>query len=286
MAAFELARWFLDGRIVGRDLPQSRFWFERAGQLGHDRARQIHIALMTNGVGGPRCWQDALAALGDLADDDTGAQKQLELIRQMSLDDEGNPATTPNVEPVARSPQIRWSRELFTHAECALLIEIGGAFLAPSLVIDPQTGMARPDSIRTSRAAIFPWVDEVPFIHALNRRIAAATETRVEQGEPLQVLEYAPGQEYRPHSDALSGVDNQRIVTALVYLNDDFDGGETSFPRLGLHLRGKRGDALIFDNVGKDGRADPAMIHAGRPVTRGVKYLASRWIRQADFGTR
>ena len=38
-----------------------------------------------------------------------------------------------------------------------------------------------------------------------------------------------PGQEYRPHFDAIGNADNQRVLTFLVYLNDDYEGGETDF---------------------------------------------------------
>ncbi|HEU0134522.1 MAG TPA: 2OG-Fe(II) oxygenase, partial [Allosphingosinicella sp.] len=88
---------------------------------------------------------------------------------------------------------------------------------------------------------------------------------------------------YKPHMDALPAEPNQRILTALLYLSEDYEGGETSFPRTGLSYRGAAGDALIFSNVGADGRADPLALHAGLPVTRGTKYLASRWIRAARF---
>jgi prolyl 4-hydroxylase len=69
----------------------------------------------------------------------------------------------------------------------------------------------------------------------------------------------------------------------LVYLSDDYEGGETSFPHTGLSFRGRAGDALLFRNAGADGRPDPLSLHAGLPVTRGTKYLASRWIRAETF---
>ena len=55
--------------------------------------------------------------------------------------------------------------------------------------------------VRTSDAMVFPWIAESPAVHALNRRIAAATGTIPAQGEPLQVLRYRRGQQYRPHLD-------------------------------------------------------------------------------------
>ena len=90
------------------------------------------------------------------------------------------------------------------------------------------------------------WLEDVWLVVAatddrsLNRRIAAASGTRVEQGEPLQVLRYRPGQQYRNHYDAIAGMDNQRALTMLVYLNDAYQGGETRFVRTGLAVRGRK----------------------------------------------
>ena len=104
-------------------------------------------------------------------------------------------------------------------------------------------------------------------------------------GEPLQVLRYAPGEQYREHSDALPHVapEQQRVLTFLVYLNEDYKGGETAFPALGIKFRGRRGDGLLFRNSSSDGAIDRRAIHAGLPVTRGAKLLASRWIRAAPL---
>jgi prolyl 4-hydroxylase len=75
---------------------------------------------------------------------------------------------------------------------------------------------------------------------------------------------------------------NQRILTALIYLTEDYEGGETKFLRTGLSFRGRTGDLLLFRNVMADGRPDLMTEHAGLPVTKGRKMIASRWIwRQA-----
>ena len=48
-------------------------------------------------------------------------------------------------------------------------------------------------------------------------------------------------------------------------------------------MKGRTGDALIFRNILANGDPDPASRHAGLPVLEGVKYLASRWIRQSRW---
>ena len=75
--------------------------------------------------------------------------------------------------------------------------------LAPAVVVDPATGRQRPDPVRISDSVGFTLPLENPAVHALNRRIAAASGTRAAQGEPLQVLRYRPGGEYKPHFDAI-----------------------------------------------------------------------------------
>jgi prolyl 4-hydroxylase len=72
-------------------------------------------------------------------------------------------------------------------------------------------------------------------------------------------------------------------MTALIYLNDDYEGGETAFVRTGLKVRGKAGDVILFHNQGTDGGPNPMSEHAGLPVTNGAKYLATRWIREARW---
>lgn len=142
-----------------------------------------------------------------------------------------------------------------------------------------------PNPVRTSHGAVFPLIDENPAIYALNRRIAAATATNVRAGEPLQVLRYTPGQKYRVHVDVLTDVApaQQRVMTFLISLDEGFDGGETDFPKLGVRFKGRTGDGLMFRNASSDGYGDDRMIHAGLPVRRGVKHLASRWIRAAPL---
>ena len=124
-----------------------------------------------------------------------------------------------------------------------------------------------------------PLVDRRPGGPPLNRRFAAASGTDYKNGETLQSLRYRPGQEYRPHFDFVAG-DNRRLATGLIYLNDDYDGGETAFVQTDPKVRGTCGDMLLFSNVTPEGEADPLAEHAGLPVTRGIKFLATRWIRE------
>ncbi len=276
-----LANLCLSGNLINRDLALSRDLFRRAAAAGSETAAAAYRAFIANGTGGPADWGKAVALIEHATGSDPQARRELQLISAMRLSSEGDPLETFQAERVSDSPDIVMHRSLFTDAECDFLIECATPMLAPSKVVDPQTGELVPHPVRTSHAAGFPLVSEKPAIHALCRRLAAASGTHVKQGEPLQVLRYRPGQEYRAHFDAIGNAENQRTFTFLVYLNEDFEGGETCFPlKPGLKVKGRKGDAILFRNADADGSPDLNSQHSGLPVTAGVKFLASRWIRE------
>lgn len=279
-ACLLLARWRLAGDWIRRDLVEARTWFGMAARAGHPEAAGPFLAMMANGAGGiAPDWPAALALLKSLAATDDFAARQVSLIETMKLDGRGDPQRRFEDRPLAQIPDVRTIAGFMAAAECDYLLEVSGPALQPAMVQDSRDGRLKRDPVRTSLTTAFPITAEDAVVHALNRRIARATGTDVRQGEPMQVLQYYPGQEYKMHSDALVGVPNQRILTCLVYLDEDFDGGETYFPAIGLKFRGRRGDALIFRSVDEAGRPEPAARHAGLPVTQGKKSILSRWIR-------
>jgi prolyl 4-hydroxylase len=282
-ALFEAAAERLRGERVTRDLAAARELFRRAGEAGRRDGAVIHTNLLAAGVGGDRDWRGALARLARLAKEDRRCASQLALIDLMRLTADGDPVAVPAPERLAVSPDLLLFRGLFTAAECAWLAAAARPMLQPSVVVDARTGRQAPDPVRSSDGMGFTWPLENPAVHALNRRIAAASFTRPEQGEPLQVLRYRPGEQYRTHFDFIPGFANPRALTMIVWLNRGFAGGETHFPAAGLSLRGEVGDAILFSNVDGDGRRDPASAHAGLPVRDGEKIVASRWIRARDF---
>jgi prolyl 4-hydroxylase len=281
-AMAELGRWRVAGDLVRRDLAAARALFRRAADAGDRDAALVHACFVANGTGGAADWSSALGAVRALAADPRAAA-QLRLVEAMDLDADGSPRTAPATRPLSPSPFAIAAERFATPAECDYLVAALEAQFQPSVVVDPATGRLIPHPIRTSDGATFGVFSEDLAVNAINRRIAALSGTRVEQGETLQLLRYGPGAQYRPHFDALPAEPNQRIATVLVYLTDDYQGGETHFPRTGLAYRGRKGDALLFRNVDAQGRPDPMALHAGLPVTRGVKVIASRWIRGERF---
>ena len=276
-AIFTLGDCYWRGAGVPQDLARGRELFRVASAAGHPMGIRAYTNLLSSGIGGQRDWAQALQRLEQEARVDGLRAKMLEVTGQMKLDPNGDPIRIPAPEKVSEHPKVGLFREAFTPAECDFLIQLAEPTYQRSLVV--MDGRDVPDPIRTSDGSTVHWLIEDPATHAINRRIAALSRTSVEQGEPLHILRYRPGQQYRPHTDWLPPP-NRRVMTALIYLNEEYEGGETSFPKAGLNVRGRKGDALVFVSALQNGDLDPLSEHAGLPVTSGTKDLASRWIRE------
>ncbi|AJA08690.1 Prolyl 4-hydroxylase alpha subunit [Sphingopyxis fribergensis] len=282
-ALMQLAVFDFAGSHGARDLPRGRKWLRRAVEIGHVDGALMEVALVANGSGQAHPdWTGALALLRTAAQGDPVAAEQLELVERMSVDGQGRPDALPKGEPLSKTPHVVRYRALFSPAECAQVAAVAGPMLEPSAIVDPSTGTLRPHPVRTAMAAVIGPAKESLVIRAINHRLAAVTGTSTEQGEPLSVMRYDISQQYRMHIDALPGTANQRIKTAIIYLNHGYEGGETLFEH-GPKIAGQQGDVIVFDNVRSDGSPDPLSRHAGLPIVRGVKWIATRWIREADY---
>ncbi|MCA9071814.1 MAG: 2OG-Fe(II) oxygenase, partial [Planctomycetaceae bacterium] len=74
-----------------------------------------------------------------------------------------------------------------------------------------------------------------------------------------------PGEQFRRHEDFAHEWNDRRrtFLTVLIYLNQEFTGGETWFEEENLTVTPQTGTATIFPHE---------LIHAGCPVVTGIKY--------------
>lgn len=271
-----LAHWLLYGTDRPRDARAAHRHLELAGQKGSALAVRMQANLTASGTGCEPDKDRAVEILRQIAGEDPAAAAQLAMLpNMMSIAD----AKEAKRERLSADPRVEIVRKLLLPRECEYVTGLAGPRLKPSLVWDAVTGRGKPDPIRTSHGAHFVPHDEDLVLQAINLRLAVASGTSVNQGEALTVMRYTPGQEYKPHLDALPGLRQQRACTAIAYLNGDYEGGATVFPELSISIRADIGDVLIFTNIDANGHADPRMRHAGEPVTRGEKWIATRWIR-------
>jgi prolyl 4-hydroxylase len=129
-----------------------------------------------------------------------------------------------------------------------------------------------------------------PVVGKVNEAIDALLGLPAELGEPIQGQRYAPGQEFKAHTDTFEplGPDyydhcatrGNRSWTAMIYLNEPEDGGATRFKTIGKIVQPETGKLLAWNNLLSDGRPNPATLHQGMRVRRGTKYIVTRWFRE------
>ncbi|BFI97132.1 MAG: 2OG-Fe(II) oxygenase [Rhodanobacter sp.] len=184
-------------------------------------------------------------------------------------------------------PVLRVLDGLLTGEECDELIAMARPRLARALTVDASGGQ-QVDHRRTSVGMFFK-LGELPLVAQLEQRIAELFDIPVSHGEGLQILHYLPGQEYQPHFDwfdpaqpgyaTITARGGQRIASVVMYLNTPEAGGGTAFPAAGLTVTALRGSAVYFAYEG----GDASSLHAGLPVLRGEKWIATKWLRERPY---
>ena len=186
-------------------------------------------------------------------------------------------------------PGIRCFRRLLSVARCDYLMSVATPFLQAAPVVDSGGQFITGADYRTNRAMSFWATENDVVVQSVSDCLAGAAGYPGDNAEVLSVLHYRPGETYTSHFDfcdpELPGhakemtIRGQRRQTLLVYLNDDFEGGETWFNALDWGFRGNPGDGLLFDNVTPEGAPDRDTVHCGKPPQSGEKWLLSQWIR-------
>ena len=198
-------------------------------------------------------------------------------------------ASTPGVQRVpSRELELFVLRAFLDGPTCAALIERIDARRRPSEIAD-DVGIAR---FRTSETCDLDWRDAL--VGEVDRKISALLGLSLAASEPIQGQRYAPGQEFKPHTDTFEpgGYDfylhtaesGQRTWTAMIYLNAPEAGGATRFKRIGKTIQPEAGKLLAWNNLLPDGRPNPATLHQGMKVRRGTKYILTKWFRERPIG--
>jgi prolyl 4-hydroxylase len=245
-----------------------------------DPARAAAIAQLLQGSGLP---VDAPAAPVDAA---LAAPASLAPLPPLPKPDFAPSLAAPAAEVRHASPWVATAHGALDAEECRFVTLLGGPMLRPALAGLPD-GTRIESQIRTSHAMAFDPLLEDVALRLVQRRMAAFAGLPLAHAEPLTLLRYAPGQEYRPHRDyrppsafvpAAQGGPGQRTATVIAYLNAVAGGGVTEFPLLGLRIAPERGGLLAFANLDAEGRPDPRTLHAGLPVESGLKWICTLWI--------
>jgi hypothetical protein len=190
-----------------------------------------------------------------------------------------------------KQPKIFTVVDLLSDIECEYIKYIASPYMRESMTIDPQTGQTIRDHIRTSYSATIDWNCEDPAINIIMEKCCNLFKEKASHSEILHVLHYSVGEEYKPHYDFFGGIESkdnfdestQRTKTICLYLNDVQSGGETNFPKLELQVTPQKGSAVFFENVNPKSKIPYIeSLHAGQPVLKGEKWLATLWIRNQN----
>lgn len=93
--------------------------------------------------------------------------------------------------------------------------------------------------------------------------------------EGYSILKYRPGEEYKSHYDG--GTMSGRTISALIYLNSNYEGGEIEFPHFGVKIKPEAGMMVLFPS-------NFAYRHIAHPVRSGTKYALVTWVRDRQVG--
>ena len=91
--------------------------------------------------------------------------------------------------------------------------------------------------------------------------------------EGYNMLRYRGGQEYKAHYDGDTGT--ARALSAIVYLNNDYEGGHVEFTNFGVKIKPEPGMLLLFPS-------NYAYTHIAHPVTEGTKYAIVTWLHDRE----
>jgi prolyl 4-hydroxylase len=171
---------------------------------------------------------------------------------------------------------------------CARLIELVDRDRRPSTIADPNGD----HYFRTSETCDLD--PEQPAVQQLEALLVELNGIDPAYGEPVQGQRYEVGQEFKGHTDYFepSGQDferfcsvaGQRTWTFMIYLNEVEAGGATRFKAIDKLFRPETGKLVCWNNHRPDGSLNPATLHHGMKVRKGLKYVITKWYRERPWG--
>ncbi|ONK75876.1 uncharacterized protein A4U43_C03F21510 [Asparagus officinalis] len=212
----------------------------------------------------------------------------------------------PNPHPIpfqvlSWKPRALYFPKFASAEQCEIIIKKAKTRLKPStLALRKGETEDTTKGVRTSSGTfVSASEDSTGTLSYVEQKIARATMIPRENGEAFNILRYEIGQKYASHYDAFNPAEygpqkSQRVASFLLYLSDVEEGGETMFPFenganmdigydyqqcIGLKVKPRKGDGLLFYSLFTNGTIDPTSLHGSCPVIKGEKWVATKWIR-------
>ncbi|KAK9286915.1 hypothetical protein L1049_015322 [Liquidambar formosana] len=201
-------------------------------------------------------------------------------------------------------PRALYFPKFATAEQCQSIIEMAKLTLKPSTLAlrKGETAKSTEGTRTSSGTFISASEDRTGILDLIEKKIARVTMIPKNHGEAFNVLRYEVEQRYNSHYDVFNPAEygpqeSQRIASFLLYLSDVEEGGETMFPFengsnmgkgydykkcIGLKVKPRQGDGLLFYSVFANGTIDRTSLHGSCPVIKGEKWVATKWIRDQE----
>jgi prolyl 4-hydroxylase len=160
--------------------------------------------------------------------------------------------------------------------------------LEPTVVFQAKQGQSLVVDKKTRDALGYFIPDSNPVVDRFKQITSAITGLPITHQEKPNFIKYKKGGFYKPHFDGFTDNEGgikiikesgQRMFSSILYLNDDFEGGETVFPKIDKVIKPSTGKVYIWRNAFDDLKLDEKSFHGGNPIEAGVKYIIVIWTR-------
>ena len=219
---------------------------------------------------------------------------------EFTLDDgsviEFNPLSDDKIV-YSEDPHVYTLDNFITAEECQHIIREAKPRLERAMVgagLDPNNMDGTYSTNRTGTNCWFPHNHD-PIFARVGERIAQEVGHPFANAEQFQVVHYDVGEEFKDHYDGWDQdgtsehfhnfkFGGNRLLTALIYLNDVPSGGGTKMTKLNHLIEAKQGRVLVFEDCYK-GTNNRHLLseHCGMPVIQGEKYAVNLWFKECPY---
>ena len=134
------------------------------------------------------------------------------------------------------------------------------AYREEQLSISSQLFGALDKTLQHYSTELYPWAE---------KNIKSREQT-------MHLLRYDQSGHLPAHQD--QGV-SSRVLSVLLYLNDDYEGGEIEFRHSGIKFKPEAGSVLFFPS-------NFLYVHEVYPVTKGPRYALPNWYHNIPFSQK
>lgn len=189
----------------------------------------------------------------------------------------------PVLEEIKQVPGLYMIHNVLTDEECKQFIDITEEMGYDQALISTSTKMILMSDLRSNKRIIWDLDRNSTIISTIYKRIEKLLPQEIivkhekwvpiELNERLRFYRYTGKEVFSWHYDGCYPRNNEEVsfITFLIYLNDNFSGGETNFKVEGKEypLRPKKGSVSIFFH----GNHKQSPLHQGNQCTKGTKYV-------------